>query len=541
MVKPCTSEEICARIRALLRRPREVAVTVLRCGGLRLDPSTCEVFYLDHEIRLSPKEYALLELFLRHPHQVFSSGTLLEKLWSFDETPGEETIRTHVKRLRRKLKQAGANQVIENIYGMGYRLNSSLAAESGQPDNSRMSTRAPKATAAATPKMTSAALQSAARSSALAVMGRFRPEFLARLAVLDQFLECLTLGDRPKSLQQQACHAVHKLIGSLGMFGLVDGSQLCQEIEEILQTPAGAVEDIDQVRLQQLVGQLHQQLDPILALPASTLRLPQSQSMTSAPTKAETLDLMLITDEPDRFTELRAIAPMATMTPDQAHHQLLAQKPDLLLLDMTAFAEPSHGLTLLTTLASQFPKLPIVVLVGTDTFQLRLEVARCASMCKYLLITLPPQELWNTVSSWYQQYCPTMPHVLAVDDDPVMLETLANHLTANGFKVTTLQDPQQFWESLKLIRPDLLLLDFEMPEINGLELCRIIRADQHWQHLPILFLSGQQDPDLIQTIYQAGADDYIPKPVTQPELLTRILNRARRSHQIFTEASTVKD
>ncbi|NEQ42916.1 MAG: response regulator [Leptolyngbya sp. SIOISBB] len=531
VVKPCTSEELCARIRALLRRPRAVAVTVLQCGGLRLDPSTCDVAYLDKKITLSPKEYVLLELFLRNPHRVFSSGVLLEKLWSFEETPGEETIRTHIKRLRRKLKQAGAHQVIENVYGMGYRLNSSLAAEYDQTADSRKPPRVPKAVTDATPKTTSAALQSAARGTALSVISRFRPEFLERLTALDQFSAGLTLGDRSEQLQQQARHAVHKLIGSLGMFGLVDASQHCQAIDAILQTPA---EEIDPANLRQLVMQLHQQLDPILAVPSSTASKTPSPSAATRLTTAAPPTLMLITNEPDDFAELQAIAPLATVQPIQVHHQLLEQEPNLLLLDMAAFVEPSHGLTLLTTLVSQFPNLPIVVLGGTDTFQLRLAVARCGGMCTYLLRTLPPSELWDSLSSWYYQHGTIKPHILAVDDDPVILETLSHQLAANGFQVTTLQEPGRLWESLALVRPDLLLLDFEMPEINGIELCRIIRADKHWQHLPIVFLSGQQDLELIQKIYQAGADDYISKPITQPELIIRILNRVRRSQQMLT-------
>jgi len=70
VVKPCNFEELCARIRALLRRDGNQATPELHWGSLRLNPSTFEVFYDDHQLHTTPKEYALLELFLRHPTQV---------------------------------------------------------------------------------------------------------------------------------------------------------------------------------------------------------------------------------------------------------------------------------------------------------------------------------------------------------------------------------------------------------------------------------------------------------------------------------------
>lgn len=535
VVKPCTSEELCARIRALLRRPREVAVTVLQYGGLRLDPNTCEVSYQDQEITLSPKEYGLLELFLRNPHRIFSSGILLEKLWSFEETPGEETIRTHIKRLRRKLKRAGADQVIENVYGMGYRLNSSLAADYAQTDHSETTRAELTATSDVTSPPTTVELKAAARSAALAAMSQFRPDFLERLTALDQLLEGLALGNCSEPLRQTAKHAAHKLIGSLGMFGLADGSQLCREIEAILP-PAATIKDADRHRLQQLVAQLHQQLDPILTAPSSTVSPCPSQSATVRSTAmAIAPESLLITQEPNEFTELQAIAPVVTLSPAQVDDRLSEQPlPDLILLDLAAFSEPAQGLDWLTKLVEQFPKLPVFILANTDTFQRRLEVVRCGGMCTYLPRTLPPQKLWDSVSFWYQEHGITNPHVLAVDDDPVMLATLTHQLMGNRYQVTTLQEPQQFWESLTAIRPDLLIVDLEMPEVNGIELCQIIRADINWQHLPVIFLSGRQDPELIQMAYQAGADDYLIKPVSKSELNVRISNRIHRSHQVFT-------
>ncbi|MEM8777468.1 MAG: response regulator transcription factor [Cyanobacteria bacterium P01_G01_bin.49] len=123
LVKPFELNELSARIRALLRRGESTLPPILTWGKLSLDPSTCEVFYQDKGLNLSPKEYRLLEFFLRHPRQVFERGQILDHLWHMEQLPEEATVKAHISSLRQKLKKAGmAADVIETVYGIGYRL-----------------------------------------------------------------------------------------------------------------------------------------------------------------------------------------------------------------------------------------------------------------------------------------------------------------------------------------------------------------------------------------------------------------------------------
>ncbi|MBE9078588.1 response regulator transcription factor [Romeria aff. gracilis LEGE 07310] len=123
LVKPFHLQELAARVRALLRRGDLSTPPILCWAELRLDPSCCEVTYRQQPIELSPKEYSLLEFFLRHSRQVFSRGQLLERLWAFDNMPDESTVKVHVQSLRQKLSAAGApKDLIETVYGLGYRL-----------------------------------------------------------------------------------------------------------------------------------------------------------------------------------------------------------------------------------------------------------------------------------------------------------------------------------------------------------------------------------------------------------------------------------
>lgn len=123
LVKPFDTQEFVARVHALLRRGNNTAQPVLVWEHLRLAPDSRTVTYSGQPLTLTPKEYAILELLLRHSERVFSAEAILDHAWTADESPGEEAVRTHIKGLRQKLKMAGApGDFIETVYRVGYRL-----------------------------------------------------------------------------------------------------------------------------------------------------------------------------------------------------------------------------------------------------------------------------------------------------------------------------------------------------------------------------------------------------------------------------------
>ena len=127
VIKPYKLQELSARIRALLRRGGSSLPPAMKSGNLSLDVNTREVTYKGCPLRLTPKEYRLLELFMRSGSKVLSRSAILENLWSFDEPPDEDAVKALVKRLRQKLKLAGSpGDPIETAYGVGYRLKQDL-------------------------------------------------------------------------------------------------------------------------------------------------------------------------------------------------------------------------------------------------------------------------------------------------------------------------------------------------------------------------------------------------------------------------------
>lgn len=123
VIKPVDLPELLARIRALLRRGGATSSPILEWGGLHLDPSTHEVGYKDEPLRLTPKEYSLLELLLRNGRRILSRSVIIEHLWSLENPPEEDTVKAHIKSLRQKLRAVSApSDLIETVHGLGYRL-----------------------------------------------------------------------------------------------------------------------------------------------------------------------------------------------------------------------------------------------------------------------------------------------------------------------------------------------------------------------------------------------------------------------------------
>jgi DNA-binding response OmpR family regulator len=123
VVKPFNLQELMARIRAQLRRGSATAAPALSWGGLQLNSSTYEVTYEEQPLHLTPKEYAILELMVSSGRRVLSRSAIIEHIWTLEDPPTEETVKSHIRGLRMKLRAVGAPEdFIETVHGLGYRL-----------------------------------------------------------------------------------------------------------------------------------------------------------------------------------------------------------------------------------------------------------------------------------------------------------------------------------------------------------------------------------------------------------------------------------
>lgn len=277
LVKPFHPDELSARIRALLRRNVPAAVFCFDWGNLHLNPVSTEVRHCSDVLPLTPKEFALLELFLRHPQQVFSCSVILDRLWPYPEAPSEEAVRTHIKGLRQKLKAGGIQyDPIETVYGMGYRL------REAPPDRSCPIENLPEiAPEAATETADISTPTSSSENTDMIAIRKTDPE--PSLAMIRQVwmqsynriqfqIETVQVGINsllnPKfqaTAESQSLIAAqreaHTLSGSLEIFGFMKASKIAKHIELGFLNPAVLDAD-DGEQFQALLWDLKKEISP---------------------------------------------------------------------------------------------------------------------------------------------------------------------------------------------------------------------------------------------------------------------------------------
>lgn len=540
VIKPFDQVELIARIRALLRRSSTNPFPLLTWGDLLLNPSTCEVSYNGQSLSLTTKEYELLELLLRDSQNVFSSDELIDHLWSSEEFPSEATVRSHIRRVRQKLSAVGAPpDFIATLHGRGYYLkainaeanteSSLLSPQTNSADSSRTTTVATPANRLES--LSGEHLSPDSRQQYLDFLNETwtttKPKSLAQMAVLLQTVRDLQLDRLTAQQQAEAQQVAHTLAGTLGIFGLTKTTHLARQLENwlgsrdslqpkhapLMQPLVTALQQEIQNTTQIQRCQISDQQSPWLLLVSSDTSF--NQSIEAAATRCGIrLEIIPKLGPPDEWGE-------------SPPHVILLRLPSE-SKKTSASDQPSASLLLetLQTFTQRHPALSVLVIGDRDDLSERLEVLRRGGKL-FLTAQTPTEQVMAAVVHLLRgRDLPTK--VMIVDDDRTWLNTLPTLLKPWGFKVTTLADPKQFWTVLQSVAPDVLVLDVNMPQINGFELCQVLRSDPHWQRVPVLFLSVLSDSASQQQAFTVGADDYLCKPVMGVALANRILNRLHR-------------
>jgi DNA-binding response OmpR family regulator/HPt (histidine-containing phosphotransfer) domain-containing protein len=535
VVKPFDLAELTARVRALLRRSSTNPLPLLSWGDLMLNPSSCEVSYNQQPLTLTTKEYDLLELFLRDGYRVFSNDEIIDRLWSSDDYPAEATVRSHLRRLRHKLQAAGAPQdFIGTIHGRGYYLTSAQNSLDATPDHLVGTIHElPLLPDDCDDDHHSQPIHSQQQQAEyLAFLEQTwvttKPQCLTSLAEITEIVDRLLSGTCSHEIQQQAHQQAHKLVGTLGVFSLDSAMKIARQIE-ILLNRSSLLAPTEALPLANCLSELAQSIATTVPLPTVDRQQPD-------------LPLLLLIDLNPRLvgslTEIatnRGYQIIALASIEAADRYLFSsgdRPPTAILVNFRA-ARATMGL--IQNVRIRFPDRSVLVLSERDKLQDRLAVIRHGGKFIYTK-NLNTEQIFSAAIALLPSTVATA-KVMVVDDDLDWLRTVPNLLQPWGMKITTLADPQQFWDVLQSVQPDAIVLDIQMPEINGLELCQVLRSDPQWQQLPILFLSVSNDPISQQAAFKAGADDYLCKPIMGGELADRIRHRLARLQEIATTGS----
>ncbi len=302
---------------------------------------------------------------MRHPRRIFDRRTLLNRVWSIDEYPGEEAVTTQIRGLRRKLQKAGLNpNPIETLYGLGYRLRSVPEEDEGDGGDrenggdQEATSSSPSSPASSSSPLLPPLSPTEAEAEAVAAIQQMWLEFQERLqgqlAVLEEAISHLSTYTLASDQRQHAHTVAHRLIGSLGGFGLPQAAEIARQIEHALRKPTALVQSEAAAQLESLLQQLRRAIQ---------------QSPTYTPTP-HTLQVLLIDDDTDLIERMQSDAPhwgihleTATDLPT-ARQRLQYFTPAAIALDLTFPNTTETGLTLLAQLKRQFPTLPVLMLTG---------------------------------------------------------------------------------------------------------------------------------------------------------------------------------
>jgi two-component system, OmpR family, phosphate regulon response regulator PhoB len=125
--------------------------------------------------------------------------------------------------------------------------------------------------------------------------------------------------------------------------------------------------------------------------------------------------------------------------------------------------------------------------------------------------------------------------ILVVDDEEDVTDLIQYHLEAEGLKVESINDPAHIIGAGRDFAPDLFILDIMMPGIDGIQICRMIRADSKLKNVPVIFLTAKTEPEDRILGWETGGDDYICKPFNIKELVLRVKAILKRSNQVKAE------
>lgn len=393
------------------------------------------------------------------------------------------------------------------------------------------------------------------QASTEALRQRVRQTELDRAAIIGSVVAAMLEGHLDDEHRDLAEREAHKIAGSAGTFGYGRASEIAGELETIF---ADGCTDIDvAIRATALVEDLRTALRPDASVP------PRGRAEEPAGARARG-------EAGDRSTP--ASVATATSAPivlilHPGTELALAVAEDVRTRGLTPEIAPDLAAARATLTGSRRPAAAVVHLPGgpdaslTDDLLSDLDrlgtavvgllspdagtatrVAALHAGARLLLDTpldaaTGAAQITDAIATLIDDRERSVPRVLAVDDDDTVLHAVRHLLGTSSVQVETLNESEGFWAALKQFQPDLLLLDVDMPGVSGLELCRLVRSDPRWNQLSVVFLSGGHDAEAVRRVYDAGADDFVSKPVAGPELQARIASRLERArlHRLLAE------
>jgi diguanylate cyclase (GGDEF)-like protein len=362
------------------------------------------------------------------------------------------------------------------------------------------------------------------------------PDKLAELAALYQ---ALSAGSDAQSLPRLQA-AEHKLAGSAGTFGFIDLGNVARRLEHTLRgwVAGGHTPDSDELAV----------IEPVLGEMFRLSQLQQAVSTTThhqlvAASAEERVLIGIVEDDTILAHELAVVLTsfgyrtQTHASVDSACSAFGGEHPDAWVLDLALPEGPLAGAGLAMILKSSPVPPPVAFISARNDFEARLAAARTGGS-GYFVKPLDQSSLidWLDRATHRREQLPDS--ILIVDDDVELASFHADLLRSAGMQVAIVKNPHLVMEALSKNTPDLILMDLHMPVCSGLEVAAVIRQQEAYLGLPIVYLSAESDVDQQQAAMQVGADDFLIKPINPERLVASVRHRVERARRLNMLMST---
>lgn len=311
----------------------------------------------------------------------------------------------------------------------------------------------------------------------------------------------------------------HRLCGTAGSYGFSAVGELMGQIEDLL-IAVGGTDPVRRFVWDDIDGLLHDVARIAVRGPSDS---PSDPEVVAGSRRA----LLVVDDDPDFLQVVRALGRrllvnvVACQRLEEALERARAQPFVAALLDV--HLEGCDSFRAAQQIRDSGDNADIPVAFASVDGRLETRVAAIeAGGCRFFDKPISEERLAELFQHFLSLSKQQEPRVLIVDDDPDVLATYTRVLSDADFATEHLDSAEALVPTLEELRPDVLILDVNLPRVSGIDVCRALRNSDRWELLPILIVTAQLDVDTRLRAFRAGASDVVGKPILPEELLARV-------------------
>ena len=362
----------------------------------------------------------------------------------------------------------------------------------------------------------------------------------SELSVLQTLLESVQVGALNNLIVIELCNRLHKLAGSGGTFGLqafgAHARHLELRLDQLLQV--GTLNAQDLTFLQQGIALLHEKIHE----QTPQAKMPTAQQKTEE--CRESVYVWLVDDDEALAHELaRQLESFGyevrvfTRVADANAAVANSIHPDILLMDVMFESEKLNSTQAFKSLPGlRLLRSQLLFMSSNDDFDSRVRAAQLGAFAYVLKPIDVPKLVARMVQIQEKVHAPPQ-RVLIIDDDLPVAEHCKLVLMQAGMDAEVLEDPRVVIDKIAQFRPELILMDMNMPQFNGPDLSGVIRQYDSCTSLPIVYLSAETDVDRQLGALTRGADDFLTKPISDSHLVAAVRVRVERARELAVQIS----